>query len=187
MALPSQMTAPIEPVSLAYAKTFLRIDHDHEDELIGDLITIARIRVETMTRHILISREIDHCVPGDSTQSVKLSAAPIGSIISVKVTDQNGSELTLSEDQYRVTRRGEFLTIDPVHPSGWAGFTARIDEVVVTYLAGYGESGNDVPHPFRQAILLLLAQSYELRGDVGDAPVPMMVDAVLMPYRKFWL
>ena len=42
--------------------------------------------------------------------------------------------------------------------------------------------------PLRQAVLLLLAQSYEYRGQDSAPPkvpptVPMMVDALLMPYR----
>jgi hypothetical protein len=35
----------------------------------------------------------------------------------------------------------------------------------------------------RQAMLLLLAQHYEHRDDALTRPVPMLVDALLMPYR----
>ena len=47
---------PVEPVTLSAAKDFLRVDSDHEDALILDLIKSARERVEYMARTTLITR-----------------------------------------------------------------------------------------------------------------------------------
>jgi len=58
----------------------------------------------------------------------------------------------------------------------------QADAIQVEIEAGFGESADEIPMPFRQAILLLIAQSYEHRGD-EDMAMPMMVDALLMPYR----
>ena len=58
----------------------------------------------------------------------------------------------------------------------------QVDAIQVEIEAGFGESSDEIPMPFRQAILLLIAQSYEYRGD-EDMAMPMMVDALLMPYR----
>jgi len=49
--------------------------------------------------------------------------------------------------------------------------------------AGYGSAPEDVPMQLRQAVLLLLAQHYEHRDEALNRPVPMLVDALLMPYR----
>ncbi len=48
---------PAEPVTLAEAKTFLRLDHDHEDGLITMLISAARDRIETLLGVAMIERE----------------------------------------------------------------------------------------------------------------------------------
>jgi len=45
-----------EPVTLDYAKVFLRVDNDDEDALIADLIRAARERVERLINSALITR-----------------------------------------------------------------------------------------------------------------------------------
>ena len=45
------LTGPAaEPVMLAEAKLFLRVEHDDDDDLIGALIAGSRIHVEAATR-----------------------------------------------------------------------------------------------------------------------------------------
>ena len=53
----TDIAAPLtEPITLDYAKTFLRVDNDDEDQLINDLIVSARLRIETMIGGSLITR-----------------------------------------------------------------------------------------------------------------------------------
>jgi uncharacterized phiE125 gp8 family phage protein len=60
--------------------------------------------------------------------------------------------------------------------------------VTVTYVAGYGPAGDDVPAAIRHAMLLLIGHWYEHRESVvvGGNPVqvPLAVQALLRPYRR---
>ena len=187
MSLPSQPHAGAEPISLSYAKTFLRVDHDHEDQLISDLITLSRIRVEQMTCHVLITRSDAKVLPIDCPATLKLSITPLVQVEGICVTDANGSEHEIDAGDYDVIRKGDCTHICLTRQSRWSAYSEDGETVVIRYTAGFGPSSDDVPHPFRQAILLLVGQSYEHRGSTADLPAPMMVDALLMPYRKFWI
>ena len=64
------LTAPaIEPLSLAEAKAFLRVETSDDDEVIGALIAGSRIHVEAQTRRALITQSwrISRSTPGRTT------------------------------------------------------------------------------------------------------------------------
>jgi uncharacterized phiE125 gp8 family phage protein len=46
----------VEPISLAEAKAFLRVEHDDDDDVIAALIAGARLYVEGQTRRALITQ-----------------------------------------------------------------------------------------------------------------------------------
>ena len=171
----------IEPVSLARAKLFLRVEHDAEDELIADMISAARQRVESYLGASLIERErrIKTVICGDT---LTIKHRPIKSINAIHLIMNDGSAEIVSTDQYQVNLRMQPARV--LMNSEAVSLTSRKDvshaEIDIT--AGYGASEADIPTPLTQAILLLLAQSYE-RGEPLGRDIPMMVQALLMPYR----
>ena len=168
----------VEPVNLAYAKTFLRVDGDAEDALITDLITSARFSVEALCGQAMITRRVLQTSDWKAGQPVPLTAMPARDIHAVRVVSRSGEIAALSPDHYSLNAR---CTPPQILFTGVSG--SDIDLIEIEYAAGFGDAPQDVPVPLRQAVLLILAQSYQHRGDEADRPVPMMVDALLMPYR----
>ena len=169
-----------EPVDLAYAKTFLRVDGDAEDTLISDMIVSARHSVEALCGQAMVSRRVRQNYAPDFRAPLILKAMPVSDVNAVYAVDSAGNRTLIGAQNYSVNTRCTPPVILPVGAPHLPDNTAQIE---VEYTAGFGPQPSDVPMPLRQALLLLLAQSYEHRGEEANMPVPMMVDALLMPYR----
>lgn len=154
---------PVEPVALGEAKTFLRVDHDAEDALIGTLIRAARERLESYLQLAMIRRPMIH--EGEAARRVNLPRWPVVSVDAVRAGDAPVA------DYHADLRR---------RPSTVCASASDISEVEFT--AGYGETPADVPAPLRQAMLLLVLQGYEARGR-EPGHLPLMVDALTLPYK----
>lgn len=176
-----------EPLDLAYAKTFLRVDNAGEDALIGDLITAARMRVEQMIRAALITRRQSYQTSKLSDAGLYINHGPVTAVHGVKAVDADGAELDLMLSDFEIDLRAIPARLCLREPYRWKNFGAGTRYVEVEIEAGYGATAADVPMPLRQAVMLLLAQSYEYRDAENQPPVPLMVDALLMPYRSIKL
>jgi uncharacterized phiE125 gp8 family phage protein len=162
-----------EPVTLAQAKAWLKVETDDEDALIAALIPAARARAEWHTGRAFVTQGwtlwLDRI-----TDCIELPLLPLVSVVSVTLYAPDDSALVLS--QYRVDVAGGRVFLKGAHP----GLRAR-DAAAIAFTAGYGGAA-DVPAAIASAILLLVAQIYEHRGDQG-APMPDQALALLAPYR----
>lgn len=154
---------PIEPVSLDEAKSFLRIDHDDENDLIETLIRSARERLEDRLNVAMIERSmrLERSEGGD----IALPRWPVSSVDDVSIDGLNTTAFTA-----KLLSRPAQVMVSSGAP------------VTIEFTAGYGTERSDIPAPMRQAILLLVAHGYEHR-DVPPDTMPLMVDALTMPYR----
>lgn len=175
------LTAPAaEPLSLAEAKAFLRVEHDDDDDVIGVLIASARIHVEALTRRALITqiwrRTLD-AWPADGRLIVL--PAPLAALVAVRVYDSDGTPSALDLQNFVVDTAGSRLVFAPwaLMQPGRAAAGIELDVSV-----GYGGAAEDVPEPLRQAVRLLTAHAYENRGN-ADLAVPATVAALIAPYR----
>lgn len=177
-----------EPISLAGAKLFLRLDHDDEDELITDFIQNAREQIETLCGCSLIRRERRITFAPPFKLTLYLKAAPIETVSAVTLYLQDGTEESLDLSSLTINLRANPAQIKPKALSLF-GYHNRPDvqAITVDLVAGYGDTPEDIPMPLRQAMLLLIGQAYEARSG-GELPaIPMMVDALVMPYRSLKL
>jgi len=168
MTLTDLSPPPALAVSLDAAKAFLRVDHPDEDVLISDLIDTATRQIE------------DRCGVSLITRPQRLSKSPVmtpeGPGVYVNRYPIQAIETATQNDEPLIVDR--HLRARPVFLC-----TAARGTVTVDFTAGYGETSGDIPTPLRQGVMLLLAHLYEHRTGNTPAGFPMMVDALVQPYR----
>lgn len=166
----------IEPESLQSVKAFLRVDHDDEDELIAGFIQSAREVIETYLSTSLITRRRIVTKGNPKNPCLYINHYPIKRIIAI--------DYMVGDERHRL-EPSDYLSNLHARPASLRLLTlqARAADVLeIEIEAGYGDVASDIPMPIRQAMMLLIAQSYERRGD-GEMAMPMMAQALLMPYK----
>jgi uncharacterized phiE125 gp8 family phage protein len=177
----------IEPVALADAKHWLKLETNDDDDVVGALITAARLMVEAQIRRMLITqtwRLIYDCWP--NAQLIKIPLAPFQSLAAMRVYDGNGAAQTVSASLYYVDSTPDAARVIFGAPPPMPGRVAAGIEIDV--ILGYGAAPESVPEPLRQAIRTLATDWYENRGDAGpDDPanaLPSSVRALVAPYQR---
>lgn len=175
---------PVEPITLAEARTFLRVDHDTEDALIGSLITAARATVEALTRRALIDQSWR--IIRDAWPVSSLIAAPINPLREVTgahVLDVAGAEMAVPVGAFicDIARLPGLIRVDRsmVVAPGRA-----IAGIAIDVVAGHGPDADHVPSPLIEAVRVVLAHFYEHRDVPGPgAAFPARLDTLVAPFR----
>src|SRR3954447_1111859 len=177
--------AATEPLTLADAKSYLRVARSDDDAVITALIAAARSHVEAQTRRALITqtwRLIRDCWPPDGR--IVVSPAPLRSVSAARVYDASGATHAIDPAVFVADKGADVLSLTPatLAPPGRIAAGIEIDVTV-----GYGDAPSDVPEDLRQALFLLICHWYENRGliAVGDgvAVLPATIAALIAPYR----
>lgn len=188
----------VEPVSLATAKNFLRVDFTEDDALITALITAAREWAEGYTHRAFFSqtwtRSLDNFplwwnpneTFGPSRRAewpnwssvwellrIDLPKAKTQSVTSiVYYSPDAGKDVTLDTSTYQVDESRMPCCIVPANGTFWPIETLyQPGGVVVTYVAGSfgdGVETNTIPQTICIAILLLINHWYNNRESVGS-------------------
>ncbi len=180
------------PVSLDEAKTHLRVIGNENDTYITSIITAARDYVENFTRLSINTKTIEYTLdrfPDDGywvqTGEIRLPSAPVQSVTSVGYTNSSGSTATMASTDYIVDVVSVPARITPKKDGEWPDIYNTINNVKVTYTAGYAAS-TDIPQAIRHANLLMISHFYDERSPVKPVQmheVPMCVSSLLQPYR----
>ena len=201
-----------EPVTLAQAKEWLRVDNSNEDSLITSLIEAARQRVEEFTRRALITQTFEYSLDQfptggrvisgmfrsdgrvisqirggfDCSREIQIPKPPLVSVESLKYYDTDGVLQTLSTAAYRVDTAAQPGRIVLDDDYDWPDVDVRPNAVVIAYTAGYGKP-SEVPQALRIAINFMLAHWYSNRLPVtiGSmvSQIPETAEALLWQFR----
>lgn len=162
-----------EPVTLAEAKNYLRVEHTTDDALIALMITAARESAEAYLGTSFITQRWKVTLEYKLPERITLRYGLVQSIVSIVEITEAGSSTTLDASGYR-------LSIDKraVHIlSSRTGFRFEI-----TYDAGYGATASLIPGLIRQGILQHIAAMYEQREI--SMPIPATALQAYHPYKE---
>jgi len=183
------LTPPaVEPLSLAEAKAFLRVETEDDDPLIAALIAAGRVHVERQTGLALITqgwRLVLDCWPENGRIAVR--PAPLKALNAARVFDFDGEARTIDLRPFVLDASASTLFFRPWTLPMPTRIAAGI-ELDVT--VGFGDTAADVLEPLRQAVRLFVAHWYENRVVVDGmqgAPLPPNAAALLAPYRMLTL
>jgi hypothetical protein len=164
-----------EPVTLAEAKAYSRIDGTAEDTLITSLITMARTHCESFISKCIVLKTVE-INSFTYPYQFQLPYGPLTNELNVTkcvTLDQNGVETPLN---YQVNA-GLFPKLFIL--GGAQGYKFKL-----VYIAGM----TTVPEDIKLAIKMMVNTLYERREDFSDLQAiesPLGVKALLMPYKTY--
>jgi len=171
----ARITAPGgEPITLAEAKLYLRVDGSSEDAFITDLIVAARLSAEQWLKKSLLTQSWRLSVECFDEAVLPIPMGPVQEIVSVVLTQQDGSSQTLDEVHYSLNAAKNELLLNSL---------LATSQLHVTYVAGYADAG-EIPRPIKLGILNHIASLYDNRGDLQDAGLPASVMSFYHPFRE---
>jgi len=198
-------------ISLATAKSFLRVTHTAEDTLITSFITAACQVAENYCNSRFLEVEYNMFmetwddvyvsnhytttlsdgsylttggyVGKDGLNQIVLPYAPLASITHLKYYDSANTIQTWAGTNYTTNK---FLNqkgfLEIKDGVSTPTLAERADAIEIRFKAGYGTSGSDVPESIKTAILLILGFMYEKRED-SVSRLPKASEYLLDPYR----
>jgi uncharacterized phiE125 gp8 family phage protein len=170
----------LEPVTLAETKAFLQLDSDHEDDLIAGLIQSARETAEDITGRALITRSLRQIFRGSPARGVfTLAKSPLVQITQVQYINAEGVAAQIDNSTFYVDLGQSRLITLAGFPK--PAFVSPAEALWIDYTAGYGPAMAAVPASLRMAILLIVRELFEHRGE-GESALPLRAQALLAPF-----
>jgi len=159
-------TAPVnEPWTLAEVKSYLKIDDSNEDTMLSTLIKGARMVAESYLNQGLITQTVTEKLDRLGDPTIYLSVSPVLAVSSFQYANSENTTATFAATDYVVDTFSKPARLNLGYGKTWPTLYGNINDVTITYTVGYGTESSAVPFQIRQAILLMVADTYENRQD----------------------
>lgn len=192
----SLIGAPGEtPISLAEAKSFMRVDHSEDDTLIALLINAAVSHVDGIAGILgraLIAQEWQMVVPYDDapggTRKLYLPVLSARELTGLSYYDTSNTLVTANLSDFDLVANSSWAYVLPKNDADWPEFYDRHDALTVEWRAGFGDAV-DIPPAIKAALLLIVSDLYRNRETVvigattAKLQTSATVDALLSPFR----
>lgn len=182
----------VEAILLDEAKRFARIETTADDLLVEALIRAARQRIEgpqSIYRLALITQTWDWWAPefpATEPYDMRFPIWPVQEVLSVDYTDPTGIVQPLDPSGYQLDLKSDPARILPAYGGTWPAIQPIVNPIAIRFVAGFGDDGAAVPQTIIQAMLLAIAYWYENRDAIG-AELPYAIDAIIGPYRRYFV
>ena len=186
----SLITAPAsEPVTLAEAKLWCKVDTSDDDALLAALIKHARQRAEQLMQTAIISQRWEQTLDAFPTDEIRLRRPPVTAIASVVYVDAAGATQTLISTSYTLDNATFPGWLLPAYGVSWPTTRDQANAVRIQFDTGYANAAA-VPEPIRTWMQLTISFLYDNRDAfvVGQriSEVPnRYVDGMLDAYSVF--
>jgi len=189
-ALARSAAPAVTPVSVTEVKTHLRITGSDDDTYLTALIgaAVAYVDATGVLGRAMITQSWAQWVP-QSPGYVRLAIGTFQSLTSVEYYDADGALQTDTLSNYETRLDRDHVLCKPKEGFSWPSAQSRGDAIKITYAAGFGDAGTDVPAGVRHALLMLVGHWYETRETVGEAntyDAPKAFDALISNERVGW-
>jgi len=169
------------PVTLAEAKTHLRVDMSDHDAMITGQIEAATATLESWLTRALAEQTLELVLDSFPADEVFLPRGPVQSVESVTYIDLDQVEQTIDSADYVVDiSHDKYGVVYPV--DAWPSAYDATGAVRFRYVTGYAAT----PWPIKVAIMMLTAHWYANAEAVSASsmlPVPLGVQDLVAPYR----
>lgn len=165
-------------ISLSEIKAHLRIENNDEANYLVGLIAAATSHAELAMACSLLTREIVA-----TFYSGELLSLPRGPVVSVSSVKLNGS--AVSPSAFSLERHGNTELLR--YNGGTIQPHAAPSTLAVTYIAGYGESSDEVPADIVHVVKAHVGLLFEWREAATDrtvTPVPFIEDFYKLRSRE---
>lgn len=158
-----------EPITLTEAKAHCQVDSDFldDDTYLTRLITVARQHVEHHTRKLMAQANVEMYF-NDLPLEVEFPWYPVESLVSISYKDVNGDMQSIGTtgngnvilNKYRLP--GKLVLLN--NPKTYYSVNSySVENVTITFKAGYGSAAWPLPEPLKQAMLVVIRDLYDNR------------------------
>lgn len=166
------------PVTLAEAKTYLRVDGSADDTGVQAMIDAAVSFIEDYIGRSIVAQAWRVTID-DFADAIVLRRGPVTSITSVQYYDTAGALQTVSAADYTLDNASDPAFLVRNTDAVWPATMDGVNAVQINYATGYAT----IPAAIKHAVLVVLGYWFDNRD--GAASMPPAAMALLQNHRAF--